>query len=306
MDVSRASYNPALLELRNPLLRYQLDPGEPGMLRSAHASQSVAAVSAQERGNLQQFKREAALAGRMVIHESITFTRGIEGLFTTIRAGLTEVVSVPAPSHSISPLPAGEESETDVEIEPAANPLEEDVEEIIEEKEFELLNRLSALRNHIELAKAEMGKAGNEGIAEAGDIPAPEIPDIEISEPGTDEAALVYAAAENMESTVGSAAADIDDKPMAEQVKLESPAKDRILRHEEEIREINRKLNELEIMRIQTGLAHLNEVLMGSIRKNLDLVADLIAVVNHIGPNSEFNDLSGEMPLLGMVLDFSV
>jgi len=71
-----------------------LDPGEPGLLRSARASESFLRVSAQERRNLHRLESEARLKGRKVIYSRIKYRFGLDGSFPTIRAGETTVVSV--------------------------------------------------------------------------------------------------------------------------------------------------------------------------------------------------------------------
>ncbi len=78
---------------RNPVLGYRLDPGEPGMLRRAKASESFIEVSAQERRNINRLKTQAVREGRQVLFARIKYTYGIDGSYSSLRAGETTVVS---------------------------------------------------------------------------------------------------------------------------------------------------------------------------------------------------------------------
>lgn len=321
MDVSRAAYQPAEYRLNDPLLRYKLDPGEPGLLRSARASESMAAVSAQERGNLNQFRREAFIAGRVIIHQSITFTRGIDGLFNTIRAGLTEVVSIPAPT-SASPQEPPEAENTPapgIEKSIPQNPPDEPGSGV-NQKEIEILNKLSALKITIQEVKALAEKVDNEiplvieesnsGINndEAGKIELPEIEIIPDNAEVTDDGDVIPQVGLALE---GNEEREVDlklpeHKPMIEKPEFDILKQDDVLRHEEELRELQHKLNELQMVRLRANIEQVSEVMLDAIQDNLNLLSKLVSVANHVGPDSHFNDLSSEVPILGMALDFSV
>lgn len=322
MDVNHAAYQPAPYRLTDPVLRYQLDPGEPGLLRSARASDSIAAVSAQERGNLNQFRREAFLAGRVIIRESITFTRGIDGLFNTIRAGLTEVVSIPAPSLSsstdIEDAEFNPEMGTEIEV-PATSA--EELANDIQMKEIELLTRLSALKNTIKQAKALAEKVEGEisTIAEVGitdeledikewDLPRFEMPPEEASATDPEEALpqTGLRVPEEEDAKVGGEIGLPAKKHISEKMEFESLKQDEVVRHEQEIRELNEKLKELQTLRLRANIAQISEVMLGAIQENVNLLSKLVSVANHVGPDSHFNDPSSNVPILGMTLDFSV
>ena len=77
------------------LLRYKLDPGELGLLKSSTPGKSQLAVAAQELGNLREFERRAAMRGEVVVHKQITFKRSLVDGQTAVVAGRTEVYSRP-------------------------------------------------------------------------------------------------------------------------------------------------------------------------------------------------------------------
>ena len=321
MDVSRAAYQLAEYRLNDPLLRYKLDPGEPGLLRCVLASESMAAVSAQERGNLNQFKREAFIAGRVVIHESITFTRGIDGLFNTIRAGLTEVVSIPAPTSASPQEPSVAENFPAPGIEKSIpqNPPDEPGSGV-NQKEIEILSRLSALKNAIQEVKALAEKVEDEislcteesnisiNNDEAEKIELPEIEIIPENAEMTDDGDVTPQVGLALE---GNEERDVDlklpeFKPIIEEPEIDILKQDEVLRHEMELRELRDKLNELQVMRLRANIEQMSEVMLDAIQDNINLLSKLVSVANHVGPDSHFNDLSSEVPMLGMVLDFSV
>ena len=97
--------------LSNPNLYYKLDPGEPGLLQNARANESIMKVTAQERRNLRRLESEARLKGRKVLFSDIKYSYGIDGSFSSIRAGETTVVSVEENTPEIQPLMNSEESE---------------------------------------------------------------------------------------------------------------------------------------------------------------------------------------------------
>ncbi|MBI5361353.1 MAG: hypothetical protein HZA48_12320 [Planctomycetes bacterium] len=74
-------------------LYYKLDPGEPGMLKSARAETSTLQVTGQETRNLQRLRHNAFVDGKVVISSGITYARGVEGTMPVVRAGHTRVVS---------------------------------------------------------------------------------------------------------------------------------------------------------------------------------------------------------------------
>ncbi len=80
--------------LANPSLGFRLDPGEPGVLRSAPASQSTLRVAEQEGRNTRRLEAAALRAGRVVTRSTRTFTRGDTGSFLGTLAGQTRVESV--------------------------------------------------------------------------------------------------------------------------------------------------------------------------------------------------------------------
>lgn len=80
--------------LANPSLGFRLDPGEPGVLRQASASDSTLRVAEQEGRNTRRLEAQALREGRVVTRSVRTFTRGPEGSFLTTVAGLTRVESV--------------------------------------------------------------------------------------------------------------------------------------------------------------------------------------------------------------------
>jgi len=321
MDVSHAVYQPVEYRLNDPLLRYKLDPGEPGMLRSARASDSIAAVSAQERGNLNQFKREAFIAGRVIIHESITFTRGIEGLFSTIRAGLTEVVSIPAPTSGSprEPIEVEHPPAPGIENSIPQNPQNEPGSSV-NHKEIEILSKLSALKNTIRKVKALAEKIENEippgtresnisiNNDEAEKIELPKIEIIPDNAEVTDDGEVIPQVGLALE---GNDELEVDltlpgYKPIHEEPEFDILKQDELLRHEEELMELRDTLKELEMMRIRANIEQMSEVMLDAIEENISLLSKLVSVANHVGPESHFNDLSSSVPTLGMVLDLSV
>ena len=78
----------------NPRLGFRLDPGEPGVLRSASASQSTLRVAEQEGRNTRRLEAAAQRDGRIVTRSVRQFTRADTGSFLATRAGRTIVESV--------------------------------------------------------------------------------------------------------------------------------------------------------------------------------------------------------------------
>lgn len=84
------------VSINDPVLGFRLDPGEPGMLRRARASDATLRVTAQEQRNLSRLKNEAFREGRIPIQAGAVFTRSLPGTGVgTVVAGQTTVVSVP-------------------------------------------------------------------------------------------------------------------------------------------------------------------------------------------------------------------
>lgn len=88
--------------LNNPTLGYKLDPGEPGMLKSAKASESFSKVSAQERRNIRRMESDARMEGRTVIKSEINYKFGIEGSFPALKAGQSVVESKQKQSRQVN------------------------------------------------------------------------------------------------------------------------------------------------------------------------------------------------------------
>ena len=321
MDVSQAALQPVEYRLNDPILRYKLDPGEPGLLRSARASESMAAVSAQERGNLNQFKREAFIAGRVIISESITFTRGIDGLFSTIRAGLTEVVSIPAPSSGSTQKPVEAENTPAPGIENSVPQIPRDESGSgVNQKEIKIFSKLSALKSTIQEVKALAEKIKNEippGNGESNisinndDAEKIELPEIEIipeKAEVTDDGEVIPQVGLALE---GNDEPEVDLKipeynSIQDEPEFDVLKQDDVLRHEMELRELRDKLKDLQMMRVRAGIEQMSEVMIDAIEENISMLSKLVSVSYHVGPDSHFNDLSSEVPALGMVLDYSV
>jgi hypothetical protein len=81
------------LQRSDPRVFFKLDPGEPGTLRSARASETAIRVTAQEQRNLNRLTSEAAREGRRVVFADARFRYGVDGQFASIRSGQTTVRS---------------------------------------------------------------------------------------------------------------------------------------------------------------------------------------------------------------------
>lgn len=103
------------IDIKATILRYKLDPGEIGVLRSATPNQSTPLVTGQELGNLRQFTREAATRGDVVVLSNVEYKTDIVDGRLSIRAGRTEVYSVPRGTRPNPPA----EKPPDVERKPA-------------------------------------------------------------------------------------------------------------------------------------------------------------------------------------------
>lgn len=76
-------------------LNYKLDPGEGGVLRSATPGQSPAAVTSQEQGNIRALSAAAQARGEDVVSVNVSYKAGVVDGKLALRAGRTEVVSLP-------------------------------------------------------------------------------------------------------------------------------------------------------------------------------------------------------------------
>jgi len=114
----------AALSINNPVLGFRLDPGEPGLLSSAPASQAALRVTAQEQRNLRRLESEAIMAGRVILASGTSFGRAFAGPYLTITSGLTTVVSRPARPSVVESEAAREAAAGDAPEAPAAAPVE--------------------------------------------------------------------------------------------------------------------------------------------------------------------------------------
>ena len=78
--------------INDPRIGYRLDPGEPGVLRSASASTSTLRVVEQEQRNLNRFRSRAVQEGKTVVFASIKYLRQFRGSFMATVGGETRVV----------------------------------------------------------------------------------------------------------------------------------------------------------------------------------------------------------------------
>jgi hypothetical protein len=76
-------------------LTYKLDPGEPGVLRSAAPAQSGAAVVSQEQANIRRLSAEARARGEDVVSVNVSYTADVVDGKLALRAGHTEIASLP-------------------------------------------------------------------------------------------------------------------------------------------------------------------------------------------------------------------
>jgi hypothetical protein len=109
--------------INNPYLGYKLDPGEPGLLNKAKASESTLRVTAQEQRNLNRLVSEAVQEGRTVIWKGITYRPAIAGSFMGTAAGHTTVISVESPENETAL--SSSDYENGIEITPAAEGAED-------------------------------------------------------------------------------------------------------------------------------------------------------------------------------------
>ncbi len=78
--------------INDPQIKYRLDLGEPGVLRSASASTSTLRVVEQEQRNLNRFRSRAIQEGKTVVFASIKYLRQFRGAFMATVGGETSVV----------------------------------------------------------------------------------------------------------------------------------------------------------------------------------------------------------------------
>jgi hypothetical protein len=78
------------IQVNNPLLRYRLDPGEPGIPYPSKASMSVARVAGHEVGNIMRFRRKAAREGGIVVDTKIYINRKQVGPYLAATSGYSE------------------------------------------------------------------------------------------------------------------------------------------------------------------------------------------------------------------------
>jgi hypothetical protein len=76
-------------------LTYKLDPGEPGVLRSATPGASGAAVVSQEQANVRRLSAEARARGEDVVSVSVSYEADVVDGKLALSAGHTEVASLP-------------------------------------------------------------------------------------------------------------------------------------------------------------------------------------------------------------------
>jgi len=80
--------------LNNPILRYKLDPGEPGLATPTPASRSIAKVASHEASNIQRFKKEAIQEGGIVVYSSISLNLSYQGSFLAATSGKSKALIV--------------------------------------------------------------------------------------------------------------------------------------------------------------------------------------------------------------------
>jgi hypothetical protein len=78
------------IRFNNPILRYRLDPGEPGIPYPSKASMSVARVAGHEVGNIMRFRRKAAREGGIVVDTKIYINRKQVGPYLAATSGYSE------------------------------------------------------------------------------------------------------------------------------------------------------------------------------------------------------------------------
>ena len=79
--------------VQNPIVRYRLDPGEPGVARPTQAASSAITVTGQESRNRARLKAEALREGRQVVYVGTKYKVLKRGSFLTVVGGTTTVVT---------------------------------------------------------------------------------------------------------------------------------------------------------------------------------------------------------------------
>ena len=78
------------VQFSNPVLRYKLDPGEPGMPYPSKASMSIARVASHELGNIIRFRQKAAREGGIVVGTKIYLNLKARGSYLAATSGYSE------------------------------------------------------------------------------------------------------------------------------------------------------------------------------------------------------------------------
>lgn len=144
----------------NPMLRYRLDLGEPGIAAPARASQSVARVASHELRNILRFKREAAREAGIVVYQGIKLNLSQRGPFLAAVSGHSEArIIFPGGSES-NPNRAQDKPEENPLISEQAEPLKKALEGPANAAN-DLLSTLSTQSNiaQLQVEKAQLQKA---------------------------------------------------------------------------------------------------------------------------------------------------
>ncbi|MBN2545384.1 MAG: hypothetical protein JXB50_06285 [Spirochaetes bacterium] len=80
--------------INNPILKYRLDPGEPGLPSPTPASRSIAKVATHEATNIRRFKREAMQNGGIVVYSKIGLNLSYQGSFLAATSGKSEALII--------------------------------------------------------------------------------------------------------------------------------------------------------------------------------------------------------------------
>ncbi|MBW2123413.1 MAG: hypothetical protein JRH07_16445 [Deltaproteobacteria bacterium] len=141
--------------LDNPMLRYRLDLGEPGIAAPARASQSIARVGSHELGNVLRFKRKAAREGGVVVYQSIKLNLSQRGPFLAAVSGRSEARILFIGGRRGDPnRPEGESEES-----PPASGQTEPLKKALEGPAKAAGNLLSTLSRQSDIARLQAEKA---------------------------------------------------------------------------------------------------------------------------------------------------
>ncbi len=80
--------------LNNPILRYKLDPDEPGIPYPSKASMSIARVASHELGNIIRFRQKAAREGGIVVNTGIHLNLKVRGSYLAATSGYSEATII--------------------------------------------------------------------------------------------------------------------------------------------------------------------------------------------------------------------